>query len=304
MQVPQQVLNARSAPQNGLNGLRPLPYGQLMRPPMVGAPPVLSGPPPGMLEQKISTQHNEIQRLLTENQRLAATHVALRQELAAAQQEVQRLQAVALGIQTEKDAQMRSLLDKTAKLEADLRATEPLKAELHQARTDCQKMHVHSQELAQQLRTSSQDLQRARVEAQQVPSMRAELDTLRQELQRARAAFELEKKVNAEQLEQRQSMEKNLVSMARDLEKLRAEQTNAENRARVHNSGVALYNGGYPVQDVTYATMPQQVYGDGYSMHPQMLYTLENGVPYAAAPAPTWAPNNVQRHLGMPHVRR
>jgi hypothetical protein len=86
----------------------------------------------------------------------------------------------------------------------------------------------------------------------------------------SRAAFELEKKVNAEQLEQRQSMEKNLVSMARDLEKLRAEQTNAENRARVHNSGVALYNGGYPVQDVTYATMPQQVYGDGYSMHPQV----------------------------------
>lgn len=34
--------------------------------------------------------------------------------------------------------------------------------------------------------------------------------------------------------------------------------------------GVALYNGGYPVQDVTYATMPQQVYGDGYSMHPQV----------------------------------
>ncbi len=56
----------------------------------------------------------------------------------------------------------------------------------------------------------------------------------------SRAAFELEKKVNAEQLEQRQSMEKNLVSMARDLEKLRAEQTNAENRARVHNSGTSV----------------------------------------------------------------
>jgi hypothetical protein len=56
----------------------------------------------------------------------------------------------------------------------------------------------------------------------------------------SRAAFELEKKVNAEQLEQRQSMEKNLVSMARDLEKLRAEQTNAENRARVHNSGTCV----------------------------------------------------------------
>ncbi|CAM6011492.1 unnamed protein product [Sphagnum balticum] len=267
MPVPH-VLNARSVTQNGPNNLRPLAYGHQVRPQLVGAPPVLSGPPPGMLEQKISTQHSEIQRLLTENQRLAATHVALRQELAAAQQEVQRLQALIAGIQAEKDGQMRALLDKSGKLEADLRAAEPLKAELHQAQTDCQKLHVHSQELAQQVRTVSQELQRARVEAQQVPSMRAELDTLRQELQRARAAFELEKKANSEQLEQRQAMEKNLVSMARDLEKLRAEHTNADNRAH-HNSGVASYNGGYSVQDGTYGTMSQQGYGDGYSMHSQ-----------------------------------
>lgn len=49
-----------------------------------------------------------------------------------------------------------------------------------------------------------------------------------------RNAFEYEKKANAEQLEQRQAMEKNLVDMARDLEKLRAEATNAEKRARPH----------------------------------------------------------------------
>lgn len=90
------VLNARSGPQNG--GGRPGPYSQV-RPQMGGPPPLMSGgPPPGMFEQKISTQHNEIQRLLTENQRLAATHVALRQELAAAQQEVQRLNSLVAGM--------------------------------------------------------------------------------------------------------------------------------------------------------------------------------------------------------------
>lgn len=52
-----------------------------------------------------------------------------------------------------------------------------------------------------------------------------------------RTAFEYEKKANVEQLDQRQAMEKNLVSMARDVEKLRAELTNAEKRQRLNPVG-------------------------------------------------------------------
>lgn len=44
-----------------------------------------------------------------------------------------------------------------------------------------------------------------------------------------RTTYEYETKANAEQIEQRQAMEKNLVSMAREVEKLRAE---LEKRAR------------------------------------------------------------------------
>jgi prefoldin subunit 5 len=47
-----------------------------------------------------------------------------------------------------------------------------------------------------------------------------------------RTAFEFEKKANTELLEQRSAMEKNLVSMARELEKLRAELTNFEKKSR------------------------------------------------------------------------
>nr|XP_024402268.1 protein FLX-like 3 [Physcomitrium patens] len=104
------------------------------------------------MEQKVTTQHSEIQKLLTENQQIAVTHVALRQELAAAQQEIQRMPSIILGLQF----------------------------------FGC------------------------------------------------RSAFGYEKKANADQLVQRQAMEKNLVSMARDVEKLRAELTNAEKRQRLN----------------------------------------------------------------------
>lgn len=60
-----------------------------------------------------------------------------------------------------------------------------------------------------------------------------------------RAAIEYEKKGYAENYEHGQVMENKLVSMARELEKLRAEIANAEKRARaaaaVGNPGSCLY---------------------------------------------------------------
>lgn len=47
-----------------------------------------------------------------------------------------------------------------------------------------------------------------------------------------RAAVEYEKKMQAQNLEQSQIMEKHVVSMAHEIEKLQAELADAENRAR------------------------------------------------------------------------
>lgn len=80
----------------------------------------------------------------------------------------------------------RSLIEKSANLESELRATEPLKTDILQARSDCQKLHQHSQELGQQVRTLTSELQRARADVQQIPNLRNEIETLRSELQRAR----------------------------------------------------------------------------------------------------------------------
>ncbi|KAH7405036.1 hypothetical protein KP509_15G054300 [Ceratopteris richardii] len=278
--VPPPLLPGRGPIPDGLRvgGLRP------MGPGMDGLPPPL------VLEEKVAMQHQEIQRLLTENQRLAATHVALRQELAATQQEVQRLQAALRNVQGEKEAQLRGLAEKSTRMEQELRAMEPLKLDLQRAQADAQKLLIARQELTAQVQQLTQDMQRARSDTQQVPAMKSEIDGLRAEIQRARTAFEFEKNANAELLEQRTAMEKNLVSMAREVEKLRAELTNAEKKVRGSagytgsygsDGGYGAYADGYGVSQMTAA--PASGAGAGAGVD-----SAGTGAPYGAGTNPAW----------------
>nr|GEZ54374.1 protein FLX-like 1 [Tanacetum cinerariifolium] len=80
-----------------------------------------------------------------------------------------------------------------------------------------------------------------------------------QELQHVRAAIEHEKKVHVENYEHGQVMEKNLLTMARELEKLRAEMANAEKRDRATAATANLnpsYNPNYGKPEVNYAGNP------------------------------------------------
>ncbi|GAB4849291.1 hypothetical protein Ancab_004091, partial [Ancistrocladus abbreviatus] len=148
-------------------GLRPLP------------------PHPAIIEERMAAQLQEIQGLLVDNQRLAATHVALKQEVEAAQYELQQMEQYASSSHAHKDMQMRELYEKSAKLEMDLGAVEAMKAELIQVRDDIKELSAVRQDLAGQIQGMSQDLARATADLQQMPALKAEVDGMRQELQRA-----------------------------------------------------------------------------------------------------------------------
>lgn len=152
-----------------------------MRPPHGGFPPVDMLPPPEIMEQKLATQHVEMERLATENQRLAATHGSLRQQLAAAQQELQMLDSQIRTSKSEREQQMRALMERTSKMEADLQAADRLKVELQQARTEAQSLVEVRQELISKVQKLNIELQRAHVDVQQIPTMMSELNHLRQE---------------------------------------------------------------------------------------------------------------------------
>lgn len=140
-----------------------------------------------LLEQKVLAQHDEIQKLLSENQRLAAMHVALRQELAITQQDLHRTQQAFAAVQIEKEQQTRALSEKAVKLEADARATEPLKTELENAKAGAHKLLALRNELTAQVTQLTQDLQKARNEAHAVSTIKVEMEALRDEIQRARS---------------------------------------------------------------------------------------------------------------------
>lgn len=71
-------------------------------------------------------------------------------------------------------------------MEADLRATKPLKNEAMQLKAEIQRLSTIRQDLSVQIQTLRQDLAKLQADNQQIPLLRAEIDGLHQELLRAR----------------------------------------------------------------------------------------------------------------------
>ncbi|KAK2646496.1 hypothetical protein Ddye_021691 [Dipteronia dyeriana] len=223
-----------------------------------------SRPHPELLEDRIAVQASEIERLAGENHKLAGTHVSLREELVASQQEIPILKEHIRSMHVESDIQIRVLLDKIAKMEADIRAGESVKKDLHQAHIEAQSLVKSRQELIVQIQQASQELQKVRLDVKSLPDSRAELDSLKLEYQRLCATFENDKGLNIGKVEQLQAVEKDLFGMSREIDKLRAEVQNAEMRAHVPNP----YNSGFMNPNPPYPPAKQGggVFVDGYGM--------------------------------------
>ncbi|KAK7335883.1 hypothetical protein VNO80_27994 [Phaseolus coccineus] len=261
-------------PLNGRRGYPPDgPYAR--GPPMPRPPPI--PPHPAVLEEELEFQHVEMRRLVADNRRLIDDRMALQRDLAAAKEELHRMNLAIGDIRAEHEAHSRELVEKGMKMEADLRANEPLKNDVMQLRAEVQKLNNLKQELTGKVHTLTQDVARLQADNQQIPMMRAEMDGLHQELVRARTMVDYEKKANIEFMEQRQSMEKNLVSMAREVEKLRAELASSDGR----HWGAGMSGGPYGTKFGSPEGFPTP-YTDGYGVH---LGAADKGPLYGASAA-------------------
>ncbi|KAL1210923.1 Protein FLX-like 2 [Cardamine amara subsp. amara] len=189
-------------------------------------------PPPKVMEQKLVVQHGEIQRLAIENQRLASTHGSLRHELAAAQHELQMFHSQIGAIKAEREQRMMGLADKVAKMETELQKYDAVKVELQQVRAEARSLVVAREELMSKVHQLTHELQKSRSDMQQTPALMSELESLRQEYQQCRATYDYEKKFYNDHLESLQAMEKNYMTMAREVEKLQAQLMHSANSDR------------------------------------------------------------------------
>uniref|UniRef100_A0A1J3GHC7 Protein FLX-like 3 n=1 Tax=Noccaea caerulescens TaxID=107243 RepID=A0A1J3GHC7_NOCCA len=211
---------------DGFHDRRPLPPPER---PFLRGPPMLQSPPPSLLED-LQIQDAEIRRLLNDNHRLAEDRVILERELGAAKEELHRMNLIISDLRSEQDLQSREFSEKRHKLEADIRAMESYKKEALQLRGDVQKLNDMKRELSGDVQILRKDLVKLQSENKQIPGLRGEVKDLQKELMHARGAIDYEKKEKFELMEQRQTMEKNMVSMAREVEKLRAELATVDSR--------------------------------------------------------------------------
>ncbi|XP_075498690.1 protein FLX-like 2 [Primulina tabacum] len=251
-------------PVPGPGALYPDPYSSTFPPPTAGFPPFKMLPPPEVMEHKLSAQHIETEKLATENQRLAATHGSLRQDLATAQHDLQLVHSHIADIKSEKENQTRGIVDKISMMEAELESSKSIKVELQQSRAEAQNLVAVRKELFAEAQQLTRDLQMAHSEAQQIPVLMSELDSMRQDYQHYRATYDYEKKLYHDHLESLQVMEKNNASMTREVEKLRTELSNSTNfDPRTGGSvPVANYN---PTQNAYGATQGQSPFLGGVS---------------------------------------
>uniref|UniRef100_A0A0D9XXM8 Protein FLX-like 3 n=1 Tax=Leersia perrieri TaxID=77586 RepID=A0A0D9XXM8_9ORYZ len=213
-----------------------------------------------ILEEEFEIQEAELRRLMADHRALADERLALHRELQAGKDEIRHLNMIIADISAKKESYISELVDKRRKLEAELRANESLRDEIVQLQGEIDKHIVVRKELSAKAASITHELTREKSNKQQIPMLKVEIDALRQDLVHTRSACELEQKGNFELVEQKKAMEKSMISMAQEIEQMRAELANFEGRQWAPGVSYGMKLGS---PEVTFPTP----YGDNYNIH-------------------------------------
>ncbi|XP_062212830.1 protein FLX-like 1 [Phragmites australis] len=251
------------------------------------------------IEERLVARDQDIQELLVDNQRFAATHVALQQQLIAAQHELRAVHVASTRARAEREGEVRALADQAVHIEAEARVVAAAREEVDRVHADIQVLAAARAELVDRLQGLREQLARMQAEAGKTEAVRAQIETMRREIQKGRAAVDFEKKAHADNLEQSKTMEKNMIAVASEIEKLRGDLVNAEKWATAITPAAAVANPGYAAtygnSEATYtatygnpeATYAAQSYPDAYRTNQAQMHTDGNShymtqpVPYA-----------------------
>lgn len=137
---------------------------------------------PRRLEQELSSRHGEMRRIHEDNQRLADEIVDLRQIMPRLKEDIHVLGQAIPKHRAEKELESRELIQRNLKLEAELRALEPLRQDALHLRSEAGKLQSLKQELSAKVQGLLKELEHQKSEGQKIPAMIADRDALRQEL--------------------------------------------------------------------------------------------------------------------------
>ncbi|KAK1428635.1 hypothetical protein QVD17_17474 [Tagetes erecta] len=198
-------------------------------------PRINQSPPPHFIiieDNMTAIHHRQMKFLLTENQRLNELHVSASHELSVAQQDLRHVSAVAGKVKAEREEQLREMYDKAVKMEDEVKLIDESKTELDKMNQLLKKLRSEKKELDVKLKNVLCDVVKMSKKWKRFSVMKSEIETMKKEIERGREIIEHEKRVNASNIKQSQSMENYKILMAGEIHKLRVEVVDARKRAR------------------------------------------------------------------------
>ncbi|KAH7281672.1 hypothetical protein KP509_36G058000 [Ceratopteris richardii] len=199
------------------------------------------------MEQRINAQYAEIQWLLNENRQLTVTHVALkeelakanekimqlqksqhvyetekaqcfkitqialRQELADSKQEVSKLQEELDRIRVERDQHIRANMERTAYMEMTLKVMESLRDNFDKVQFDKGEIIARLEHLSAKMKVIS-------VKDEKIAALKQIINELHEKQEQDRMDLEMQKKLNLGYVEHQEATEKHTLSMSRGFE--------------------------------------------------------------------------------------
>lgn len=139
-----------------------------------------------LLEERLVAQHRDVHVLLSDNQQLAATHVALAQEVNLARHEVKVAMATADKVTADLEREVRDNYERALIFEGDARVVERMRIELGQVRTDIRELEAVKVEMSERLKVLREDLTKARADVQKVPTTLRQIENMHVEIQKGR----------------------------------------------------------------------------------------------------------------------
>jgi chromosome segregation ATPase len=134
-----------------------------------------------ILENKLAVLTAEAEKLIRENQRLASSHVVLRQDIVETEKEMQMIRTHLGEIQEDTDMHIRNLVERIRLMEADIQGGDAVKKELHQVHMEAKRLITERQMLTCEIEIVTKELQKFPVDNSNLSELVAELDGLRKE---------------------------------------------------------------------------------------------------------------------------
>ncbi|KAJ3684445.1 hypothetical protein LUZ61_013609 [Rhynchospora tenuis] len=187
-------------------------------------------PHPYVLQEELDILHSDLRKMALDRRAIIEDRAALERDLDAGKEELHRLKLLMAQIRSEKETYIAQLVMKARRLEVDLREMRLLREEVMALPGEIERVTVGRKEMAGKLESLSKDVARARAENEQMSVLTKEIDVVSKEIMHVRSMVEEEKKANMEIEDQRDSVEKSMVSMAREIDHLRAELADSEAR--------------------------------------------------------------------------